>query len=166
LLDPDAARIYVIDTAGQLQVLDANTYAKIATLPTSGQRLTLDTTNQRLYVAPLYAYGSTGVTIVDTNALTIAGAIPGGVHITVDTARNRFYSNRRDGSGICMYDGVTLEQLGQVSQPGIPVYSPARDELYIVANTVYIVDPETLAIKADLLPDIIASQPFLRCNGC
>jgi hypothetical protein len=166
LLDRDAARIYVTDTTGQLHVLAENTYAKIATLPTSGQRLTLDTTNQRLYVAPPYAYDSTGVTIVDTNSLTVVGVIPVGVHVTVDTVRNRFYSNRGDDPSIHLYDGVTLEDLGQVPQQGIPVYNPLRDELYLVDNTVYIVDSETLAIKADLLPDITAAQPFPHCNGC
>lgn len=162
LLDRDSARIYVIDTAGQLHVLDANTYARLATLPTTGQRLTLDTMNQRLYIT----LGSTGVTIVDTNSLTVVGTIPGGGHVTVDTARNRFYSSRKDGSGIRLYDGVTFEELGRTPQPGIPVYNPLRDELYIVAHTVFIADPETLEIKADLLPDITANQPFLYCNGC
>jgi len=169
LLDSAAGRLYVTDTAGQLHILDADTYAELATLPAAGN-LTLDAARDRLYVSPLYGEGD--VTIVDTASLAVVGTISPGGFVAVDGARNRFYVGNRvyytpgeDAPGVRVYDGATLEKLGEVPQPGIPVYNPLRDELCIVAYTVHQADPETLHITGDLLPEITA-QPIAWCNSC
>jgi len=169
LLDSDTGRLYVTDTAGQLHVLDADTYAELATLPAAGN-LTLDAAHDRLYTFPPYGEGD--VTVVDTALLTVVGTVSPGGFVAVDSVRNRFYVGQRvyytppeDTPGVRVYDGATLEQLGEVPQPGIPVYNPLRDELYIVAYTVHQANPETLQITGDLLPEITA-QPLPWCNSC
>jgi hypothetical protein len=172
LLDPAAGRLYVTDTAGQLHVLDAGTYENVTTLSAAGD-LTLDGARNRLYVWKETTWDDEGsVTVVDTASLSIVGSISPGGSVAVDSARNQFYVGNRvyytplEGSpGIRVYDGVTLKQIGEVSQPGIPVYNPLRDELYIVAYTLYEADPETQQVIGDLLPEI-TEQPIPWCNGC
>ena len=169
ILDSAAGRLYVTDTAGQLHVLDTATYAKLATLPATGN-LTLDAANERLYASP--PYGDGDVTLVDTASLTVVGAVSPGGFVAVDSARNRFYVGKQvyytpseDEPGVRVYDGATLEKLGEMPQLGIPVYNPLRDELYIVAYTVYQANPATWQITGDLLPEIVA-QPLPWCNSC
>ena len=167
-LDSAAGRLYVTDTAGGLHVLDADTLAELVTLSVAGN-LTLDVARDRLYVFPQYGEGD--ISVVDTASLTVAGTISPGGLVAVDSVRNRFYVGTRvyytpaeDAPGIRVYDGTTLEKLGEVPQPGIPAYNPLRDELYIVAYTVYQADPETWRITGDLLPDITAQHE--QCRGC
>ena len=172
LLDRTAGRLYVTDTAGQLHVLDADTYAELATLPAAGN-LTLDAARERLYIWTDATWDDEGqVTIVDSASLAIVGTISPGGFVAVDSARDRFYVGNRvyytppEGPpGVRVYDGATLEALGDVPQPGIPVYNPLRDELYIVAYTVHQANPKTLRVTGDLLPEITA-QPLPWCNGC
>ncbi|MBU0495625.1 MAG: hypothetical protein KKA73_23925 [Chloroflexi bacterium] len=169
LLDPGTNRLYVTDTAGQLYVLDAATYDRLATLPAAG-RLALDEAGQRLYVSPEEETGP--VVVVDTNSLAVVGTVSPGGRVAVDSTRHRFYVGNRlysapteDTPGVRVYDSLTLEKLGEVPQPGIPVYNPQRDELVIVAYTVYMADPGTWQITGDLLPDI-TTQSLKWCNGC
>lgn len=171
LLDSAVGHLYVTDTAGQLHVLDADTFAELATLPAAGN-LTLDAARERLYAWKEATWNDKGVvTIVDTASFAAVGTVSPGGFVAVDSARNRFYVGNRvyyspleDTPGVRVYDGVTLEKLGEASQPGIPVYSPLRDELYIVAYTVYQADPETLQVTGDLLPRITAQHQ--QCRGC
>ena len=169
LLDCPAGRLYVTDTGGQLHILDAANYDELMVLPASGV-LTLDANPGRLYASPLYGEGE--LTVVDTASLTVTGTISPGGFLAVDAARNRLYvGNPVFGSvpegtpGVQVYDSTTLQKVGQVAQPGIPVYNPLRDELYIVAYTVHMVDSETLEVTGDLLPEI-TGQPLAWCNGC
>jgi photosystem II stability/assembly factor-like uncharacterized protein len=169
LLDGATGRLYVTDTSGQLHVLDASNYEGLAILPAAGN-LTLDADNERLYVSPWDDEGE--VAVVDTASLALVGAVSPGGFVTVDGERNRFYVGNQiygavpEGTaGVRVYDGATLDRLGEVPQPGIPVYNPLRDELYIVAYTVYTADPETQRVTGDLLPEIMA-QPLAWCNGC
>jgi len=172
LLDRAAGRLYVTDTAGQLHVLDADTYTELATLPAAGN-LTLDAARGRLYVWQETTWDDEGsVTIVDVVSLSVVDTLSPGGLVAVDDTRNRFYVGNRiyfttekSLPGVRVYNGATLEKLGVVPQPGIPVYNPLRDELAIVAYTVYLADPETLQVTADLLPDITAQQ-IAWCNGC
>jgi photosystem II stability/assembly factor-like uncharacterized protein len=171
LLDHATGRLYVTDTAGQLHVLDADTYVELATLPAAGN-LTLDVAHDRLYVWHDVTWNDEGsITIVDTASLAVVRTIlPGGI-VALDSARNRFYVGRRvsaywpdDTPGVRLYDGETLQLLAEGPQPGTPVYNPLRDELYIVALTVHQADPETLQVTGDLLPDITAQHE--GCRGC
>lgn len=173
LPDRDSGRLYVTDSAGQLHVLDANTYAPITSLPAAGS-LTLDRANQRLYVSTTQFVrpedGPAEVTIVDTAALVVTGSISPNGSVTVDSHRNRFYVTGYDG-GIRLYDGLTLEMLKQLSfeygaSPFGPsvVYNPLRDELLVENYTVYSLDSETLEIRRDLFPDMMTG-PCPTCYG-
>jgi photosystem II stability/assembly factor-like uncharacterized protein/streptogramin lyase len=160
LLDRNTGRLYITDTADQLYVLDAETYAELAVLPAGGEMI-LDAAHDRLYVSPRWFYGAT-TTVVDTAGLTVTSVIPGD-SLALDTTRDRLCI-RDNGNVISVYDGATLEKLGEIPQPGTPVYNPLRDEVYIVANTVYRVDAETWQITGDLLPDVTA-QTCPLCTG-
>ncbi len=169
LLDSAAGRLYVTDTSGQLHVLDAATYQKVASLPGSGN-LILDPDHSRLYVSPPQGEGE--LTVVDTEDLTVVGTIPPGGRVALDSKRERLYVGNpvsvmtdQHGGDVRVYDAETLIKVGTVSQPGIPVYNPLRDELYIVAYSIHIADPDTLRITGDLLPEI-TEQPLPWCNGC
>jgi hypothetical protein len=171
IVDSAANRLYLSDSAGQVHVLDSETYDRLATLPGWGQ-LTLDAANQRLYVAEDYGEA---VTVLDLEALTVAGTIPEGGYVSVDSARNRVFVGHYVGSAgpepgdeeVRVFDGATLKQTGIVPQSGVPTYNPLADELYIVNMTAYIVNGETLLVTGDLTPDITAVNEQLPwCNGC
>lgn len=169
LVDRAGGRLYASDTAGQLHILDLDGYQELAVLSASGD-LTLDAEHGRLYVSPLHDEGV--VSVVDVAAMALAGTIAPGGRVALDGLRNRIYVGNRifftpeaGTPGVRVYDGATLEKVGEIPQPGIPVYNPLRDELAIVGYTVYMADPETLQVSGDLLPEIVA-QPLAWCNGC
>ncbi len=158
LLDKGAKLLYVTDTADQLHVLDAETYAELAVLPAGGGLL-LDAAHERLYVStPWRLHGTT--TVVDTASLTVTGVISGGP-VTLDTARNRLYAGY---SSILVYDGATLEKLGEIPMFGAPVYNPLRDEVYVSHDTVYQIDAETWQVRGDLLTNLTA-RVCPQCPG-
>lgn len=174
LLDSAAGRLYVTDTSGQLHVLDPDTFQVLATLPAAGS-LTLDAEGNRLYSSGWY--NEADVTVIDTDSLTVVGTVSPGGLVAVDGSRDRFYVGQpvtsmmgedtagQGPAGVRVYNATTLEEFAQVPQPGIPAYNPLRDELYIVAYTVHVADPDTLEITGDLLPEI-TTQSLPWCNGC
>ena len=174
-LDKSTNRLFVTDTANQLHVLDGATWSEIATLSVGGQ-LELDATNGRLYVFMPYPSGDDDglVHVVDTTTLEEVGTLPGRA-IAIDEVRNRlfvgerFSSNSSDnGPGIRIVDGSTLEQIGLIEQLGIPVYNPDRNELLIIAYTLYTADPDAAVVTGDLFPDLTDTEKigFLWCNSC
>lgn len=171
---PAAQQLYVTDTAGQLYIVDAVNYTLLATLPATGT-LTLDEQHDRLYVAPGAGYftaaASLVITVIDTKNHTIIGTIPGR-QIAVDPIHNRLFVGdpvtadaKPDEAGIRLYDGATLAQTGKLAQAGLPFYNPLRDELLVMAHTVYAIDLATGQVTSDLFPKL-AEQPLLWCNGC
>ncbi len=171
--DAAANRLYVSDSAGHLYVLDATTQERLATLPVAGE-LTLDPTHQRLYVAPgdSYYLESPAISVVDTAALTVTASITNATHLALDPDQNRLFvgnrlsmANEENGPGVRILDADTLTVIAESSQTGIPVYNAVREELFIVAYTIYSADPATGAIRADLLPEL-ADQSPRWCNGC
>jgi len=171
VFDSAAGRLYLSDSAGQVHVLDSETYDCLAILPGRGQ-LTLDAANQRLYVAEDYGEA---VTVLDLEAPTVAGTIPEGGYVSVDSARNRVFVGHHIGAdgpqpgdeGVRVFDGATLEQIAIVPQSGVPTYNPLADELYIVNMTAYVVNGETLQVTVDLTPDVTAANEQLPwCNAC
>jgi photosystem II stability/assembly factor-like uncharacterized protein len=186
LVDRHRARLYITDSTGMLHVLDATSYRKLATLPVTGAwepihgvrgSLTLDPSHDRLYVAAETRPAGV-VTAVDTATLAIVGSITPGGAVSLDTRRNRLYIGRArfdnvihdpsdaallEGTGR-VYDAPSLQALADLPVQGRPVYNPLADELLIVSFTVLRVDPDTLEIMGDLLPDISA-QPCPQCNG-
>jgi hypothetical protein len=135
-----------------------------------GGSLTLDASRGRLYVSPRYDEGV--VTVVDADRLRVVDTLEPGGFVSLDNKRNRLYVGNRifftptaDTPGVRFYDAATLEQVGEIPQPGVPVYNRLRDELYIVGYSVYIADPEKGEVKGDLLPEI-TEQPLAWCNGC
>ena len=169
LLDSNAGRLYVTDTSGQLHILDAATYQEIAKLGAAGE-LTLDPDRNRLYVSPEHA--DSELIVVDTEGLTVMGTISPGGRVALDSRRDRLYIGNpasfvieEDARGVRVYDAETLIKIDTVAQPGIPVYNELRDELHIVDYTAHIVDPDTLTVTGDLIPEI-TEQPLARCNGC
>jgi DNA-binding beta-propeller fold protein YncE len=174
--DPGANRLYIADTDEQVHVVDATTYTVLTTLPGLGSNLELDTRNGRLYVYRAYVREGEEPTIhvIDTATLAEVGVLRGGA-IAIDAERNRLfvgapftYSSPADAPGVQVIDGATLQVLGEIDQPGAPLYNPARNEVLIVAYTVYTADPETLQVTGDLFPELtdLNQIGFLWCNGC
>ncbi|MBP8292158.1 MAG: hypothetical protein KAX65_05255, partial [Caldilineaceae bacterium] len=175
-LDPVANRLYVTDTSGQLHVLDASTYAVVKTLTDLGESLLVDPENRRLYVYARYTSEDEPalIHVIDTTTLEEVGTLPGRA-IAVDSARNRLFVGEpfssyqpSNGTSVRVVDGATLELVREIPQPGTPVYNPVRDELLIVAYTLYTADPETGAVTSDLYPELTSGEAadFLWCNGC
>jgi len=174
LLDSVAQRLYITDTAGNLYILAADTYALLATLSALGT-LTLDQDHDRLYVAPgagaLVGAEAKGVTVVDTRTNTVVGTLPG-PYVAVDSVADRLFVGetvdtdpQSEQPGVRIYDGATLAQRGELPQAGVPFYNPLRNELLILAHTVYVVDLATQTVTADLFPEL-AQQAMPWCNGC
>ncbi len=173
--DAASNRLYITDTADRLHVLDATSFAELATLPLGGS-LELDAQHGRLYVYQPYVREGEDPTIhvVDTTTLAEIGALRGGA-LAIDVERNRLfvgepytYSSTDAAPGVRVIDGATLELLGEIDQPGAPLYNPARNELLIVAYTVYTANPESFAVTGDLFPELtdLAQIGMLWCNGC
>lgn len=168
-------RLYVTDTAGKLYILDTVQDRLLATLPALGE-VTLDEVHHRLYVAPGTQFvnndkGPPVITVIDTTTNTIIGIVPGR-SIAVDTAHNRLFVGEPINlevnpavAGIRLYDGTTLAQTGELAQAGVPFYNPLRDELLVMAHTVYVVDLTTRQVTTDLFPEL-AEQTIPWCNGC
>lgn len=174
--DPGANRLYITDTDAQVHVVDAAAYTLLATLPGLGSHLELDARNSRLYVYRSYVQeGETpAIHVIDTTTLAEVGVLRGGA-IAIDAERNRLfvgepytYSSTDAAPGVQVIDGATLQVLGEIDQPGAPVYNPVRNEVLIVAYTVYIADPETLQVTGDLFPALtdLNQIGLLWCNGC
>lgn len=173
--DSAARRIYVTDTNDRLHVLDAENFTELATLPLGGS-LELDPRNHRLYVyQPNVREGEEpAIHVIDTGSLAEVGVLRGGA-IAVDAERNRLfvgepytYSTAEDAPGVRVIDGATLQVLGEIAQPGAPVYNPARNEVLIVAYTVYTADPDAYQVTGDLFPELtnLGSTGLLWCNSC
>ncbi|MCC9078884.1 hypothetical protein FKZ61_022575 [Litorilinea aerophila] len=172
--DGEQGRIYVTDTAGYLHVLDAESGQPLARLPYSGE-LTLDETHRRLYVAPgdgILPPGETpAVMVMDTETLQLVGTLPNSRYVSLDVDGHRLFTGQRLYPGqptpdnVRVYDGASLQPLGEIPQPGIPVYNPLRNELFILADTVYTADPDRLQVTGGLLPEL-QTQPFPGCVGC
>jgi hypothetical protein len=174
--DPVAGLIFVTDTANQLHVVDAATYASVKTFNGLGDRLLADPTNRRLYVYTRFpAADEPGVIhVIDTTTLEEVGTIPGRA-IAVDSIHHRLFVGEpyssympSNGTSVRVVDGATLDVVREIPQPGAPVYNPVRDELLIVAYTLYTADPETGAVTGDLFPELTSGElsDFLWCNGC
>jgi hypothetical protein len=186
LPDPETGRLYVTDSTGVLHVLDADTLKELASLSVTGSwepiygvngSLILDAAHDRLYVAA-ETRPEGMVTAVDTAALRVVGSIIPGGAVSLDTRRNRLYVGRSEHdngiydssyaalakAGGRVYDAETLELVGDLPVFGRPVYDPRADALLVVSFTVYRIDPDTLQVLADLLPDISA-QPCPQCSG-
>ncbi|MFN3331420.1 MAG: hypothetical protein ACK47M_02760 [Caldilinea sp.] len=173
--DHSTNRLYVTDTADQLHVIDGETLAVLTTLPVGGN-IELDVRNTRLYVyQPFVRAGKApAIHVIDTTTLTEIGVLAGGA-IAVDAERNRLFVGDRftmeleaDAPGVRVYDGATLTQIGEIDQPGAPVYNPHRNEVLIVAYTLYTADAETLQVTGDLFPELtnLEQVGVLWCNGC
>lgn len=174
-LDRATNQIFVTDSNDQLHVVDATTYMPFKTLPYGGW-LQLDSDHQRLYVyKPNVNEGEESlIHVLDTTTLEEMGTIAGRA-LAIDSQHNRLFvgepygiSTTEDAPGVRIVDGATLQQTASFTQTGAPIYNPLRDELLIVAYTVYSADPETRQVTADLFPELTdGSQNGLAwCNGC
>lgn len=175
-VDRAANRIYATDSAKNLHVVDATSFALLQTVPAAGELLSLDAANQRLYISPAYGNSEGGklptIRVYDTaNETLLSQTIEGG-RISVDSERNRLYVGEpfilypeTPARGVRLIDGASLEVLAESAQSGIPVYNPLADELLISAYTAYSADPSTLAVRDDLVPEL-AQQTIPGCNGC
>lgn len=174
--DRAANRIYVTD-ADHLYEVDGDTLTVLTTLPQGGF-LELDERNQRLYVYRSFvrAGETPAIQVIDTRTLTAIGTIEGGA-IAIDRERNRLFigepftqalADSTTARGVRVLDGATLEEIGEFTQPGAPVYNPARNELLIVAYTLYTADLKTLQVTGNLFPELTDSEKvgLLWCNGC
>lgn len=177
----DERHLYITNEASQLHILERSTLTPLRTIAVEGSLLTLDLSHHRLYVAPGTQYvppeQPAQIAIFDTNSFEKVGTLPGR-YISVDPIRHRVYTGvpltleteqamatQTVADGIRLFDGATLAELAVGSQPGIPVYNAIRDELLIVAYTVYTANAETLAVERNLLPELAAQEPRW-CTGC
>ena len=174
-VDRASNHIFVTDTTRQFHVLDATTYAVIKTMPIGGW-ITLDSANGRVYVNnPYVTEGEdASIHVIDTTTLEEVGTLTGRA-LAVDAQRNRLfvgepylYNTAQTARGVRIVDGATLQETGLFTQTGAPVYNPLRNEVLIVAYTVYTADPETRQVTGDLFPDLtdFSGGGFAWCNGC
>lgn len=183
VFDPVTNQIYISDNLGQMTIVDAATYQVLHTFEAWGY-LYLDADNRRLYIAPdefplpLELIDEPVITIFDLGAArgdlpTFVDAIRG-MSLAVDAENRRIFVGEplafgEDGSaqqGVRIYDSLTLNLLGQSEQSGRPIYNPFRDELLIVAYTVYMADAATGAVNG-MLPVLPPDEePLLWCSGC
>lgn len=170
--DATAQRLYVTDSGGRLHVIETAGYQVLATLPVAGE-LTLDPLHGRLFVAPAdrFYMPEPAIAVVDTAALTLTATIPGFTHLSLDAAANRLFVGRRpfspadpDLPRAQQWDGETLAFVRELPRAGIPLYNPLRDEVLIVANTLYTINAEQGDATRNLFPEI-SSQACLDCVG-
>jgi photosystem II stability/assembly factor-like uncharacterized protein len=175
-VDREAGRIYASDTARTLYTLDAVTFALLEARADAGGMLTLDPEAGRLYAATGWTYAPTladaRVVVMDTAGGAELARIPGR-WVSLDHAGGRIfvgdgltYATPDDAPGIRILRAADFAPLGEIPQPGMPVYNPARAELLIVAYSVYTADPATQTVTGDLFPHLTEGIPFLFCNGC
>ncbi|MBC7225551.1 MAG: hypothetical protein H5T59_14955, partial [Anaerolineae bacterium] len=177
LVDPEAARVYATDSHGQLHVLQLDEdwahLDPVATLEGRGL-LTLDPQHGRLYVAQ-----DPGPTtyVYDTYSLERIASVAMGGAIAVDPGHDRWFLGH-EVLGLAEEDlyptvqvfawnaeGTAFEKVARIPQPGMPVYNPLRDELYIVNDTAHVVDTSAWQVVGELLPGF-TSPSIRRCNGC
>ncbi len=161
-LDQTTGHLYVRDDAGHLYIIDATNLTELAAFQIDGREIfILDAPNHRLYICPGYVYPgySPGpVTVIDTTALTVTGVISPGGEITLDSARNQIYLNGQ------VYDGDTLQPVGQWPWQWGVYYNPLRDELIRDGLSALALDRQTQRLTRDLLPDFTA-QACYDCGG-
>lgn len=174
VLDRGHNRIYLTDESGVLTVVDATAYRVIKTLPFTG-KLTLDPSYPLLYVTPAYRSFDepSAIQVIDTTTLTVTATITNATDIALDPIHGRlFVGNARYRptppnptiGGLRVLDAKTLTPIAEAPLDGIPVYNAVRDELLLVADSLFRLDPATLAVRQDLFPAITA-QPCKDCIG-
>lgn len=174
VLDRGHNRIYLTDESGMLTVVDATAYRVIKTLPFTG-KLTLDPSYPLLYVTPAYRRSAepSAIQVIDTTTLTVTATITNATDIALDPTHGRVFvgnalyrpapPNPALG-GLRVLDAKTLTSMAEAPLDGIPVYNPVRDELLLVADSLFRLDPATLEVRQDLFPAITA-QPCKDCIG-
>lgn len=179
VLDEAAGIAYATDSAYRLHIVALDPLAEVANFQVNGDLLTLDAANQRLYIAPYDSPGNADpvITIFDTANRQVVGQVVG-ERVAVDSARNRFYVGEEVPlgeiatgqtppvrKGVRLYDGATQAAIAQGEKAGVPLYNPIADELIIVNYSAFTADPETLALRRDLFPEI-SEQSLAGCTGC
>lgn len=174
LLDTPNQRLYLTDASGLLSVVDAQDYRVIATLPLTG-KLTLDPSYPLLYVTPTHRTVNqpSNIQVIDTTTLTVTATITNATDLALDPIHGRLFvgnalyrpapPNAAVG-GLRVLDAKTLTTLATAPLDGVPVYNPVRNELLLVAYSLFRLDPVTLAIREDLFPAITA-EPCKDCIG-
>ncbi|NLE76557.1 MAG: hypothetical protein GX605_07370, partial [Chloroflexi bacterium] len=174
----EAQRIYLTDSSGRLHVVQSDvgwrSLDQAATLPGRGQ-LYLDSEHGRLYVSEDHGPATR---IYDTDTLDLLGSLETGGALALDPANDRWFLgheilsppyDEEDDPLVHVYqwaeDGESFREAATVAQPGIPAYNPLRHELYIVDDTVYVVDPATWTVGGELTSGY-RSETMRRCNGC
>lgn len=174
VLDQGHNRIYLTDESGVLTVVDTTDYRVLKTLPFTG-KLTLDPSYALLYVTPTYrAFDQpSAIQVIDTTTLTITATISNATDIALDPIHGRIFvgnalfrpqpPNPTIG-GLRVLDAKTLAPLAEAPLDGVPVYNAVRDEVLLVAYSLFRLDPATLEVRQDLFPAITA-QPCKDCIG-
>ncbi|MGC8839397.1 MAG: hypothetical protein ACP5UM_13385, partial [Anaerolineae bacterium] len=177
VLDAGTSRVYATDTHGQLHVLQADEawehLEEVAVLEGRGL-LTLDGERGRLYVSQ----DPGPVTLIyDTASLTLLQKVDMGGAVALDPAHDRWFlgheildlAHETLDPVVHVFaweaDGSSFREVARIPQPGMPVYNPLRDELYIVDDTAYVVDTASWQVTGELLPGF-TNPGFRRCNGC
>ncbi len=174
-LDAANKRIYVTDSQFRLHVLDSVTYERRQIIQTTGDMLLLDEAGDRLYIMPSYDVYFTGpavISIFDIRTQSLLERTLLGGRVSVDSERNYIYVgdlfSQNAGAPrapLRLLDGVTFEELARSERVGAPLYNPARKELILTAYSAYTLDPQSLAVREDLFPEI-SGQEIVGCNGC
>lgn len=174
VLDRSHDRIYLTAARSGLLVVDATDYRVLSTLPFTGS-LTLDPSYPLLYVTPAERrFGVASVIqVIDTTTITVTATISNATDIALDPIHGRIFVGNAlyrpappNGAigGLRVLDAKTLTTIAEAPLDGIPVYNPVRDELLLVADSLFRLDPVTLEVRQDLFPAITA-QPCKECIG-
>lgn len=172
---PVANLLYVTDTANQLHVLDAASYAVVKTLADVGDSLLADPTitvfmSRALPAAtnrrdPYHRHHDADGDRDAARPTPLRSTTPATRFFVGEPFSSYAPSNRTRSA---WWTAPTLATVREIPQPGTPVYNPVRDEVLIVAYTLYTADPATGVVTGDLFPELTSGDTasFLWCNGC
>jgi len=176
-VDAPALRLYLTDSHGRLHVIQADegweNFQEQATLEGRGQ-LYLDSQHGRLYVSEDHGPSTR---IYDSGSLELLGDLDVGGAIALDPDHDRWFLGHEIRAlqdeevdpvvHVFAWEpgGTDFQEIATVPQPGLPAYNPLRNELYIVDDTVYVVDTQSWQVEGQLLPGY-HNPDLRRYNGC
>jgi DNA-binding beta-propeller fold protein YncE len=99
--------------------------------------------------------------VLDAITLAEEQRLPGlGTGVDLDSKLGRLYVGDRYSNGVSVFDLTTLEPLGRIPQPGLPIANPADGQVYILEEEVYQADGTSLALVRG------RGARHSGCDGC
>jgi DNA-binding beta-propeller fold protein YncE len=99
--------------------------------------------------------------VLDADTLAEQRRLSGlGTGVDLDPKLGRLYVGDRYSGGVSVVDLTTLEPLGRIPQPGLPIASPGDGQVYILEEEVYQADGASLALVRG------RGARHSGCDGC